>query len=319
VALIITHCDQYFASRAAALVDSLNKHGDGNQIVVFAHDEETFNVFKYSYTNNVTAIKLYDLTSRYEELEEAQKNRSKSEFMFSITPYLLKYGFEVLNSKDVWYVDADIFFFAPFDNLENQVHDYSVLIAGHNFPPELKYLEKYGEFNVGILYARNDKVGREIVEWWASKCIESTYMDPSGLVYGDQKYLDSFQEISPKVGIFSGLGVNAAPWNMKPAKIIEGRVRCIDGSNLIAFHFSGLRRFKHFIFLGYSHYGWSMDFVTKTLIYRLYINALNEIESEHPSIKFIDSRKVSRRGILKMIRYKDFVLRINSKGVQTLN
>jgi hypothetical protein len=315
VALIITHCDKYFASRAAALVGSLAKFGHRHQIVIFAHDDETLNLFKNAHVNNVTAIKIFELTSRYKELEKARENRSKTEFMFCVTPFLIKYGFEVLNAKDVWYVDADIVFFDSFARLENQTVDYSVLITSHNFPSRLKFLEKYGAFNVGILYARGDETGREIVDWWASKCIESTAMDPTGKVYGDQKYLDSFREISPKVEIFSGLGVNAAPWNMKPLKIVEGKVKCSDGSDLIAFHFSGLRRFKHFIFLGYSHYGWSMDFVTKTLIYRLYLNTLNEIESKQPSIKFTDSRKVSKRGILKMIRYKDFFLKFNSKGV----
>ena len=236
MAILISHCDKYFASRAAALVESLRCQNYFGEIVIYAHDAETEVFFHEKYRDEVLVVRVEEVMNSYTHLMHAKLFRPKNEFFFLLTPFLIKYTFEKIGKREVWYIDADIFLFSSFKNLENQIRDLSIMITPHNFPDRLRYLEKYGKFNVGVVFAKSDDDGIRVVNWWAERCIESTELKSSGEIYGDQKYLDNFHSISTKVGTFKGLGINAAPWNSTGIKKDSTEFLCSDGSILTAYH-----------------------------------------------------------------------------------
>ena len=137
----------------------------------------------------------------------------------------------------------------------------------------------------------------------------------SGEIYGDQKYLDNFHSISTKVGSFKGLGINAAPWNSKGIKKDLTEFFCSDNSLLTAYHFSGVRKFKHLSYLGFSMYGWAMNSDSKKYLYIPYLKQLSNIERNNPTIYFTDRRRISRSSFFKMLRFRDFTFHLNFKRV----
>ena len=313
--IIISHCDKYFASRAAALVESLRHQNFTDEIVIYAHDVETEVFFHEKYKDEVLVVSVNEVMNTYTHLMDAKLFRPINEFFFLLTPFIVKYSFEKLGKREVWYIDADVCLFSSFKNLENQAQDSSILITPHNFPDRLRHLEKYGKFNVGVVFAKSDDDGIRVVNWWAERCTESTELKSSGEIYGDQKYLDNFHSISTKVGTFKGLGINAAPWNSTGIKKVSTEFFCSDGSILTAYHFSGLRKFKHLSYLGFSMYGWAMNSDTKKYVYIPYLMQLSNIERDYPAIHFVERRRISKNSFFKMLRFRDFTFELNFKRV----
>jgi hypothetical protein len=313
MATIVTHCDKYFASRAGALVESLLKDPFCPKIIVFAHDNIALDFLNLNYGDVIVVKSIEDVVSKYSQLQNVYNSKPKNEFMFALTPYLIKFISEYYEGGEAWYIDADIWFKNNFSELIPQVKNSDIAITPHNFSEKLKFLEKYGKFNVGIIYASSSLESYRIINWWADKCSENTELRPDGEFYGDQKYLDNFKSISKNVHVFKGLGINAAPWNCKMIYKENETFFCQDGSKLIAFHFSGFRKFKYYIFYGYSIYSWRPKIIIRNQIYKPYIKKLNEIENKFPKVRFFDTRKLSLRSIIKMFYYLDFQIEILSK------
>ena len=313
MATIVTHCDKFYASRASALIDSLLKDPFCPKIIVFAHDNVTSDFLNLNYGKLITIKAIEDVVSKYIQLQIVYNTKPKNQFMFALTPYLMKYVLEYCGNGETWYIDADIWFNNNFSELLPQVENSDIVITPHNFPDKLRFLEKYGKFNVGIIYASSSTESCRVIDWWASKCSENTELRPDGEFYGDQKYLDSFELISKNVRAFKGWGINAAPWN---CQIVDKDFRKFyyrNRSELIAFHFSGLRKFKCFIFYGYSTYNWKPKRIIRNQVYKPYIRKLKDIESRFPEIRFFDTRKLSFRSKLKMLYYLDFQINFLSK------
>ena len=81
-------------------------------------------------------------------------------------------------------------------------------------------------------------------------------------------------------------------------------------SNLVFFHFSGLRIYRKIILLGLSGYSFTPSRQIKRQVYKPYAKSLNEAGKKLNLNPQIDSRKYKLREIIKIILHRDFILNL---------
>jgi hypothetical protein len=270
----------------------------------------TFDILRNLHLRNVEVELLEKVEFLYSDLSNAKNNRNYIEYLFCLTPFLIKYILEVRKQKVAVYLDSDLFFFSNPEAVHNGLEDYEIGINAHNFPKELEDLNVFGKNNVGMLFFRNTKKSLEILNWWANKCLESTSLVLTNDSYGDQKYLDQFEVKSDRLHITRKLGENSAPWNCREVKLVEGRVMFADQSELFYFHFSGLRVYSYFSLLGFELYSIKPSRRAKEYIYRPYLKIIKEKELLVFGRIRSDSRKVTWRRAIRTLKFSDFLFNI---------
>lgn len=291
------------------MIESIQQFQDTNSFIIVAHDENAFNLLEDRNLQNTKIVLLQDLLLVFPELLLAKQIKSHSEFLFAVTPFLVKYAQKFSSKGDVWYIDADIYFFRSFENLENQVESWSIVVTAHNFPARLRHLEKYGIYNVGIVYLSGDSESKITLEWWANKCLEDSSVFHRDEVYGDQKYLDEFPHLNDSFTTFRNVEDNCAPWNIETSDITK----------IVSYHFSGLRRYSRFTYAGLSIYLKVVPAIYLHAIYDNYNKHLDRIEFSFAGRRILDSRKLSNRAKIKMIRSRDFLVDWNKVIYRTNN
>ena len=95
------------------MVDSLTNNLKESIIWVLCLDALTFKVIKSLDRQSINPLPLYELENNYPNLKESKKNRSLSEYYFTLTPFLPRWILsQNPNIGSVTYIDADIQFFA---------------------------------------------------------------------------------------------------------------------------------------------------------------------------------------------------------------
>jgi hypothetical protein len=214
---------------------------------------------------------------------------------------------EILDLNEIVYIDADEFILGNPENLFIGESNVSIAITSHNFLPKLQYLNKFGKFNVGIIFARKSQESLAVLNWWSRKCIESTSISKQDIsVFGDQKYLDEFQFNYPNTHIYNDKGINSAPWNCTDVYIKKGLLyRDHFDLQLVTFHFSGLRYNSHFYIAGYNRYGIKLQKSVKKYLYKDYVKRLIEVDSKIDNIKY---KRFSFREIVRGFLFLDIGL-----------
>lgn len=238
--------DAAFLPHGLALWASLQAQAPGSVLWVLALDEETAAVLGARAAGGLRSVSLETLEAGDEELAAAKRNRSRTEYIFTLSPcwprWLLNRHPEL---PGITSVDADLYFFAnpqPFF-AEIEAAGASVGIVGHRYPPALRELEAWGRFNVGIQHFRNDAAGRAVLEDWRTRCLEWCHdrLEPDR--FADQKYLDAWPDrFGAAIHVVVHPGINVAPWNWPGVSWrIESDGPQVDGHPLIAFHFAKFR------------------------------------------------------------------------------
>ncbi len=288
----VTHADKNYACKLIALLDSLAPRVDDSIILVICHDEVTYEaVSKLEYANLIIR-RLSDLETEFEELKTARDNRPHLEYLFCLTPFLVKYAMNITTAEYMIYVDSDIYFFGdPKTTYQNLDNSNSVYITPHRFTENNKSKEIYGKYNVGWIAFESTHKENRALNWWAEKCLESTSIEKNKDVFGDQKYLDCIHEIDPRIGVCEYEGDNLAPWNYTDD--INSSLK--NGINY--FHFSGLKIYNRFAILGNTGYTQRVSKKLRKEIYHPYISKLLEVEKKHQ----IDSCRSQKRFTPKQI------------------
>jgi hypothetical protein len=276
--IFVTHFNHRYLSRGLALIQSL---GSKTNILVFCHDNKTYEVIQGLGLENLTAIELEILENAYPELDSAKSSRAILEYYFLLSPYVVHYALTFLNASLAVYIDADTFFFQDPNLALAELDPYcDVAIIPHRFDTKNSYMNKYGIYNVGWVSFRNTTGGMQILEFWRESCLNSTSTVPTEKIFGDQKYLDFFAKVGPGVQVISHPGMNAAPWNCRDVKL-QNQVLFHEELPLIFFHFSGLKNFAFFSAIGFAGYSKRPKQIVKRQIYKKYISTLARLEKSH--------------------------------------
>lgn len=154
------------------------------------------------------------------------------------------------NIDGVMYLDTDLFFLSPLEELEEAAErGYDVILTPHFFSPSgqgqrLDFaLVRYGIFNMGFCYFSASPGSQQVLDWWKSRLEYYCYLDtPAGLC-DDQKWMDLLPSYSDNYHILRHPGYNVAYWN-----IDERPVRRMADGNWLAgdaplrfLHFSHFR------------------------------------------------------------------------------
>jgi hypothetical protein len=157
-----------------------------------------------------------------------------------------------------------------------EISDSSIAIIPHHFYGIGKRYEKYGIYNVGWVSFQNNEIGRACLQSWLLKCAEwcFDYYDKVNERFGDQKYLDAWQEKFKDVKIVQQKGANLAPWNVGQYQITqkENRVIYIDEDLLVFYHFASFKKLNSDVYTtSISRYFARPNNIIKEKIYSHYL------------------------------------------------
>ncbi len=240
-----TYFDWNYSDKGLALYESLERHIQSFTIFILCLDDMTYSALCGLYLPSAVLIPLNKLESRDLAFFKTKKTRSLIEYYFTLTPVLLLDILKNFMDIDILtYLDADLYFFGSPEAAYEEMGNNSILIIEHRFPEILQNREKYGIYNVGFLSFRNDENGAECIKWWREKCIDWCFDRLEDERFADQKYLDKWPQLFPKVKILKHKGVNVAPWNVINYKFHLGPSReyYVDEKPLLIYHFHGLKK-----------------------------------------------------------------------------
>ena len=137
------------------------------------------------------------------------------------------------------YVDADIMFFSDINDFFVEIDDKSIGLVRHRIP----YLYTSGEFNVGLVYFKNDGPGKLALRAWRNMMMnpQSNYSLGFGAC-GDQKYLEILNLIFRKdTKIVDENFGHLAPWNVTYHNFIDNKIVWNDTVQVLSYY-----HFAHF-------------------------------------------------------------------------
>ena len=309
MAIFCSYSDFNYLPKLLSLIDSLVSLGDSSQILILALDDSTNDFFALNPCNRVRAVSLSELEARFPELNQIKDSRSRMEYVFTITPFVMKFALENSENEElVAYLDADLFFFGNPAAVFQSLGGSDIGIIPHHYPDELaKPLAKYGNYIVGLVVIRHSEAGHDCLDWWASRCIEWCGDEPVEGKYADQGYLDQFQNLFEGVKVLENRGFNLAPWNTRDQAILTdsaGQVTLGDHTPLTFFHFHGLKRFGKWMVTSQLNYRSPASKPLIDLVYKPYLRALQKAENELENTKSVRpiQRLVRGKGIRKWAR-----------------
>lgn len=284
--IFCTYFDSNYLIRGLALYESLSKNCAPFVFYVLALDQQVISFFKQANFNNIILLEIKDLENFEPKLKILKSERSEIDFMFSLTPVLIKYVAQ-LDTKSlnyVHYVDADIYFYSSFDEYIKLLDNSNVAIVPHrhNFLVS-RFYRKYGIFNVGIVSFKKNISALKTLDWWLTSCLEWCHDFPDSGRYADQGYLNMFPNIQINLKIIENRGVNLAPWNIgliNPFKKFD-TIFIKDKVPVIFFHFHGLKLIGNIIIPNHIQYLSAFRNTTKKYIYNPYITNMLEISKKY--------------------------------------
>lgn len=246
--------DSFYLDKGIALANSLNQNVKEFMLYIYAIDKKAYDILQEMNIQHVKVI-LFDSIIN-EELEKVKTKRTRAEFCWTCTPYIIEYTFVCFDVDMCTYVDADLYFYMNPQILIDEMveNNCSVQIVEHRFPNNKKYREierGSGRFCVQFNTFCNDKIGRLVLKEWGKQCLECCTSDWNNGTFGDQKYLMEWKEKYQKINILGNHGGGMAPWNIGRYELVpnkENAIRFKDRVskktyNLVFYHFHDL----HFI------------------------------------------------------------------------
>ena len=162
--------------------------------------------------DNVQAVSLESIETLFPELVGFKESNPYNQYCWILAAAFSRYCLRVYDTIDhIVYLDSDLYFYKDIDIIYQEQDDKSVGIIRHRHNT---YTSPDGEFNVGIVYFKNDEVANNCLDWWYTTMIEGTRPDLA--TCGDQKYLQEFPLIlGDDLCILDKTFAHGAPWNLR--------------------------------------------------------------------------------------------------------
>lgn len=246
-----TYCtlsDINFLPKGLALYESLqDTSSEPFTLYYLCLDRNSFDKLTDLGLKGILPIFIDDLERDNPELKTARTNRPYNEYCWTLASFLCNVligiphlpGKLLQTNEGITYIDSDIYFYADIKMFFDEIGAKSVGIIAHRHN---HVGHRDGAYNVGVIYFRNDKPGRDTLEWWSDAVLNKKY--PHLQTCGDQKYLEEF---IPRFGADNVCVVDetvghAAPWNYRLYswdKIGEGKIMWGGKDQILVFtHFS---------------------------------------------------------------------------------
>jgi hypothetical protein len=197
------------------MCESLIKQSKKNIPTIFLlclDDESKKEILKWDKFKgeNIILVTLKEIEKWCPKLAIYREDNPWSQYCWLLASYLCWYTLEIGEQAEVLYVDSDIYFYQDPEAIFGSVGAKSVGIIRHRHNTSLSV---DGEYNVGVVYFRNDVAGNSVLNWWTKTMISG--VRPDLATCGDQKYLEQFAWIQPDdVHVIDDIG-HGAPWNFR--------------------------------------------------------------------------------------------------------
>ena len=282
-----TYFDHNYLVFGMTLFDSLVRSGIDFELFVLTLSDECYSRLENA-DARIIPVRLQELEKYDSELAQCRFDRSRIEYIFTLSPCLPLFLFEKFPHIDILtYLDSDLYFFESPEVLYQELGEKSLYIIEHRFSPEHRYrAEMYGRFNMAFQIYRKNETGIACLKKWRKECLEWCYDRVEDGKFADQKYLDSWPECFPQeVVVSQNNGANLAPWNIDNyifKKTENGFT--VDGQDIVFVHYQSFKILGKHIFIWYD---WNKKCrnraAFKSLAYS-YFNALNEVKTKYINI-----------------------------------
>ena len=275
IGCVVAIIDSNYLSRCAALLESSMAAAKTS---ILAIDDGVKRIKNYYAETDLVTWE--EFLSTQSEVETRILGRSLVEQIFSVGPsYLLAKSTNV--AKDSWlvYSDADLYFSQPLETyLETFIHANVVIAPHRHYSWNKARLSQYGNYNVGLVAFKNNEEGLRALRFWAESCLDWCFDRPEDGKYADQKYLEQFSSVSSGVYVDNSHGANLAPWNsfLKRLSVSKSGEVFVRRDKLIYFHAQGLKHRNGRWILGHLNYLSFAGPRLKKLVYRPYLEKIEE-------------------------------------------
>lgn len=205
---ICTVSDNNYLLKGLTLFESLLSKETDFILHYLCIDDTSFELLSKVNSVNLECYHVNDLCNKDEFLKKLREQEYKY-FCWSLASYFQN---ELMSNLDkpILYIDSDIFLYESVSSLVEQFRNKDVAIFRHRqFPLESNRPE--GLYNVGVVYFKNTKIGKKVLDWWKDGVLFKKY--PHLSTCGDQKYLDEFPKLCNDDEIFIDGDVgHGAPW-----------------------------------------------------------------------------------------------------------
>jgi hypothetical protein len=238
--------DTYYLSRGLTMYKSLAAQTQDFFLYIFAFDDFTYEYLNFLNLPRVQVISLKEFEDP--ALKAVKASRSVGEYCWTCTPSTILYCLEKFNLPSCTYVDADLYFYSSPNSIFSEMPDKSILLTEHHYSSFVKTQQVAGKFCVQFMGFKNDSNGLKALTWWRERCIEWCYDRFEDGKFGDQKYLDDWEQRFAGVHVMQTRMGGMAPWNLDQYDVYQknGEDRAVhretgqDGA-VIFFHFHALR------------------------------------------------------------------------------
>lgn len=229
----ITILDSRFLPQGIALYKSMLRNMGDFRLWVVCVDEEAYSILSKLEFENIKPLSPKDYES--EELLKIKQERSVAEYCWTLTPLSAGFVFSYdPTARRATYIDADIWFHKSPKPIFKQFEKSSgeVMITDHGFAPQYDQTEESGAYCVQFLIFNNSDTSKKVRDSWTNKCIESCSSISSDGKFGDQMYLNDWENVfGDAIFIMQNEEWAQAPWNS---------IRFPYGK-CIFYHFQGFR------------------------------------------------------------------------------
>jgi hypothetical protein len=211
---ICTLSDINYIHFGIALIESLRQHMKEEFCLYYlCLDDKIYNKMAEINFSGVTLIHLNQLMESDDGLK-GYKTREYKEFVWMLASYFSEYILRTREVDSILYIDSDICFYDNPKMFYDEVGDKSVGIIRHRHIP-IGVENRDGKYNVGLVYFKNDEVGKSCAYWWKDAVMNRKH--PQYSTCYDQKYLEGFLVYFDKkdICIVDETFAHGAPWHYR--------------------------------------------------------------------------------------------------------
>ena len=305
---VVSHFDKNYVSQGIAMMRSIRSLSSLKVIFCcICHDEESIRMVERENREAGDSDSIQFLTSNLidssSELKLTFQNRNRIEFLYALSPFIVEYAINKIDSDVTVYVDADIYFYGDIKECLLPIIEGNkkVIFVEHRFKVMARNKMKYGKFNVGLVAFKNESDAKLVIEMWKNMCMAGTPQTLKDGMFGDQLYLEEIAKTIKYVYSESRKGHNEAAWNCEQRISSKGEVIFTDGARLIYYHFSGLKIGKFLANSQFAAYGEKMLKATRDLVYKPYCRNIRRIRREYA---------ISNYRIRKSLPFKELIKKV---------
>ncbi len=335
--------DSNYLDKGLVMYRSLAATGCRFKMYVLAMDEKCEEILKAYGYDNVTVISLERFVEEA-SLADVRKTRSRAEFCWTCTSFLIDHVIKKYGESICTYVDSDLFFYSDPKCLTDEMKDKTVQIVEHRY--NRSWLGKISHANSGTYCVEfntfmNTPDSMELLQWWKERCygsctsgLKTTYRKGFKVkgCLGDQGYLEDWGK-KKNVSVLRHPGGGVAPWNIVQYKlhktgnkIVLEEKRTGRKFPLVFYHFHNISYYDpHKVNIG-VYEPWKEDRKLVEYIYSGYLKKIDDVKNElrerfgvypllhsHPGLNKDSSAK--RKSIAEIIKSIDtlFIPRVYSR------